>query len=73
MSARPAAAITIGAIARNLREPLHRIEHVLRTRKIEPVSVAGHVRIFDQDAVEQVAAAIREIDDRRGKGGSCNP
>jgi hypothetical protein len=73
MRIRLSSAITIGAIARELKQPLHRIEYVLRTRNIEAVSTAGHVRIFDRDAVERVAAALSEIDARRGQGISCGP
>jgi hypothetical protein len=54
--------LTIGAIARELHEPLHRVSYVIRTRGIEPEAVAGHIRVFPPEAVERIAAILRDID-----------
>jgi hypothetical protein len=59
---------TVGRIARRLNEPLHRVEYAVKTRGIEPVGIAGNVRVFEEDAVESVAAALRGIDARRERG-----
>lgn len=56
------AAPTIGAIARELNEPLHRVQYAIRTRGIEPESMAGHIRVFPPETVERVAAILRDID-----------
>lgn len=56
------AALTTGAIARELEEPIHRIEHVIRTRGIEPEYLAGHIRVFGADVVERIAEILRSID-----------
>jgi hypothetical protein len=65
-------ALTIGAIARELGEPIHRIQYAVKTRGIEPESVAGNLRIFPPGTVEYVAEILREIDrqaTRRQGGG----
>jgi hypothetical protein len=72
MSIRPhKAALTIGAIARELGEPVHRVQYVVKTRAIEPEAMAGNLRIFPPEAVERVADILRAIDyetDRRVGG-----
>jgi hypothetical protein len=55
-------ALTIGAIARELREPIHRVQYAIRTRAIEPEAIAGNLRIFTHEAVEQIAEILRDID-----------
>jgi hypothetical protein len=63
-------ALTIGVIARQLDEPLHRVDYAIRTRAIEPEAIAGNLRIFPLEAVEQVAEILRDIDRQapRSKG-----
>ena len=56
------AALTIGAIARELGEPVHRVQYVVKTRAIEPEAMAGNLRIFPPEAVERVADILRTID-----------
>jgi hypothetical protein len=65
--------LTVGTIAGRLNEPIHRVEYAIRSRGIEPAGIAGNLRIFNEDAIEQVATALREIDSRREGGVSCNP
>jgi hypothetical protein len=55
-------ALTVGAIARDLSEPIHRVQYAIRTRGIEPESIAGNLRIFPPEAVERVADVLRDID-----------
>jgi hypothetical protein len=58
--------ITPGVIAVQLGEPLHRVSHVLRTRRhIKPSARAGTLRLFDQRAVAQVRYELNVIDARR--------
>ena len=64
---------TTGKIATQLNEPLHRILYAVRTRGISPTSIAGNVRVFEAEQVEQIASALRDIDSRREGGASCNP
>jgi hypothetical protein len=62
---------SIGQIAHRLERPISRIEYVLKTRDIKPIALAGNARVFDEDAVERIAAALRHIDtlNRRREGG----
>lgn len=60
---------TAGVIARELNEPLHRVLHVLRTRKhIQPAGRAGRLRVFSSTAVAQIRHELNAIDARRGGG-----
>jgi hypothetical protein len=62
METRRDVALTVGAIAQELGEPIHRIEYVIRTRRIEPECLAGHIRVFGADVVERIAEILRGID-----------
>jgi hypothetical protein len=53
---------TIGEIARRLGEPHHRIEYVIRARRICPSSWAGNARIFSETAIEEIAMELKRID-----------
>jgi hypothetical protein len=56
---------TVGEIARQLGEPIHRIEYVLRTRDIRPSGVAGNCRVYAEEDVERIAAELQRIDARK--------
>ena len=59
---------TTGKIAEKLGEPLHRVQHVLRTRHdIRPAARAGVLRLNDAAAVEQVRQALEAIDAARSR------
>lgn len=60
------AAPTVGEIARRLGEPVHRIEYVIRTREIKPVSRAGHAGIYSEGDVQYIASELRRIDEEKG-------
>jgi hypothetical protein len=60
-------ALTVGAIARELHEPLHRVQYAIRTRQIEPEATAGNLRIFPPEAIERVAAILRGIDQQAAR------
>lgn len=57
--------ITIGEISRRTGKDIHRVEYVIRARGIKPRGMAGNARVFDDDQVERIAAALRGIDERR--------
>ena len=59
---KPERALTIGAIARELDEPIHRVQYAIRTRGIEPQVIAGNVRVFAPGTVDRLADIFREID-----------
>jgi DNA-binding transcriptional MerR regulator len=56
---------TIGEIARRLGVAVHRVEYVVRTRNIQPVSRAGNLRVFSEPDIDFVGAEIRRIDGER--------
>ncbi len=58
--------ITPGVIARRLRQPLHRVAHILRTRQhIRPMARAGMLRLYDPNAIAAVRHELSAIDARR--------
>lgn len=67
MSTPTPAAPTVGVIARRLGVPLHRVEYVIRSREIQPVSVAGNARIFAESDVAFIASELRRIEQERGE------
>jgi hypothetical protein len=58
----PQSALTIGAIARELGEPIHRVQYAVKTRGIKPEAIAGQIRVFPPETVDRVADILREID-----------
>ncbi len=66
MQSQPVKLITVGVIAAELAEPLHRILHVLRTREhIQPTATAGTLRLFDREAVAMVRHELNAIDAKK--------
>jgi hypothetical protein len=57
----------VGQIAQRLNEPLHRVEYAIKSRHIKPVAIGGNARIFDEQDVERIAAALLEMDSRRDR------
>jgi hypothetical protein len=53
---------TIGEIARRLSKPIHRIEYVIRARRICPCGWAGNARVFPAEAVDAIALELQRID-----------
>lgn len=52
-------------IADRLGVPLHRVNYVIDSRGIAPTATAGRIRLFDSEAVEAIADALRRIDAAR--------
>ena len=57
--------LTVGQIAQRLNEPLHRIEYAVRSRNIQPVAIAGNARVFEEEDLERISAALVEMDSKR--------
>jgi DNA-binding transcriptional MerR regulator len=58
---------TVGEIARQNSVPIHRVEYVVRSRRIVPAAKAGNARVFDDAQVARIAAELRRIArDREG-------
>jgi hypothetical protein len=60
---------TAGRIARRLRVPIHRVQYVLRSRRITPAARAGRLRLFDAEAVRLVEAELTRINAKQGEAG----
>ena len=67
----PVPLMTAGRLAERLNVALHRVQYVLRTRRIAPSATAGTLRLYDGDALARVRHEINAIDARRPsrKGG----
>ena len=59
--------LTVGGIARRLGQEIHRIEYVIRSRKIRPVGWAGHARVFRDADLDRIASELRRIAEDRGE------
>lgn len=57
--------VTPGVIACELKQPLHRVLHVLRTRShIRVVARAGRIRLYSRKAIAEVRYELTVIDAR---------
>ncbi len=57
--------ITPGKIAVDVKQPLHRVLHILRTRHhIRPAARAGILRLYRRAAIAQVRHELNAIDAR---------
>lgn len=56
---------TVGEIARRTGHAVHRVEYIIRTRHIEPRSLAGNARVFSDADIEWIVRELRRIDDER--------
>ncbi|QNN24113.1 hypothetical protein HED60_18175 [Planctomycetales bacterium ZRK34] len=57
---------TPGRIASKLNVPLHRVQYIIKSRKIAPVAYAGRLRLFNREAVAMIRHVINAIDAKRG-------
>ncbi len=58
--------LTVGEIARRLGQPVHRIEYIILSRKIQPAGWAGHARVFADSDLGRIAGELRRIAEDRG-------
>lgn len=57
---------TVGEIARRLGRPTHRIEYLIRTRRIAPRARVANLRVFGPAEVDYLASELRRIEAERG-------
>ena len=58
--------LTVGRIAEELGEPIHRVTYILQTRShIVAVARAGVIRLYDGDAIALIRLELSEIDAKR--------
>jgi len=65
MTSKTGTMTTIGEIARRLGAPVHRVAYIIRTRQIEPESIAGNCRVFSEADVAYIASELRRINEER--------
>jgi hypothetical protein len=66
----PPKLITVGIIAAELNQPLHRVLRVIATRNhIKPSARAGTLRLFDRRAIAMIRHELNAIDARRCRKG----
>ncbi|EMI43791.1 hypothetical protein [Rhodopirellula sp. SWK7] len=58
----PPLLLTVGEIARRLNTKIHRIEYIIRSRKIEATGWAGHARVFSQASLDHIASELNRMD-----------
>jgi hypothetical protein len=49
---------TIGEIARQAGQPLHRVEYLVRARNIAPIGRAGRLRVFSEETSREIVAEL---------------
>ena len=59
---------TAGRIAEHLGVAVHRVQYVVRSRRIRPSARAARLRLFDREAVSRIADKLHAIDARQGEG-----
>jgi len=63
--------LTVGEIARRLHVSLHRVEYLIRARRIRPIGVAGNARIFAEQDLRHIADELRRINAGELEGGGA--
>jgi len=57
---------TVGEIARRLGVAVHRVEYVIRARRVRPSGWAGNARVFTEADVDRIRSELRRIDAEKG-------
>ena len=60
---------TIGEIARRLNCSVHQIEYLVRSRRIQPTTLAGNARVFSESDVDLIASLLQRIEAERASRG----
>jgi hypothetical protein len=64
----PPLLLTVGEIARRLDTKVHRVEYIIRSRKIEATGWAGHARVFSDASYTHIENELRRMDADRQCG-----
>jgi hypothetical protein len=49
-----------------LGQPVHRVEYVIRSRKIQPAGRAGSLRVLSEEQVTLLESEIASMDHKKG-------
>ena len=58
----PPLLLTVGEIARRLQTKVHRVEYVIRSRKVQPIGWAGHARVFSDASYTYIENELRRME-----------
>lgn len=62
---------TVRGIADKLKQTYNRIYGLIQSRGISPANVSGGTKLYDQEAIDALAKAIKDLDDKKkGQGGN---
>jgi len=56
------AGFSIGQVAAQLGQPVHRINYALDKSRLQPAGRVGILRLFTREQVEQIGRIITEVD-----------
>lgn len=59
---------TVSRIAEHLSIGRHRVEYVIKTRRIKPIAIAGPARVFSNAEVERIRLVLEHMTTRRDGG-----
>ena len=57
---------TLGRMAEEIGQPIHRVDYVVRTRGIPATAKAGRLRLYGRAAVAAVREEIHRMDRQQG-------
>ena len=57
---------SVGEMAEQTSEPLHRVTSAISSRSIEPTLVVGGRRLYDAVAMARIRQILKGIDQRKG-------
>ena len=63
-----AQALTVGMIAERLGCPVHKIQYILKARRISPSQRVGPLRLFDEEHVAQIGEELKRVEERKAVG-----
>jgi len=66
----PPLLLTVGEIARRLDTKVHRVEYVIRSRKIQATGWAGHARVFSEASFGHIASELDRMNADRNRQSS---
>jgi len=58
---------TVGDLAAQLGQSIHRVQYLIHSRALCPVRRVGNLRVFDESALMALRKAAAEADRRSGK------
>ena len=58
----PPLLLTVGEIARRLQTEVHRVEYIIRSRKVQPIGWAGHARVFSDASYTYIENELRRME-----------